>query len=93
MESPAVIAMNKEYRRITGEEVYLYTSSPRGGTLHVFCNAQIPNHGAAERHMRRMLVDAHRGMAHQDIVSKYKALAEAARRASRKQQAGRKRRS
>jgi hypothetical protein len=85
MESSAVIAMNEEYKRITGDEVYLYASSPRGGTLHVFCNAQIPNHHAAERHMMRMLQDARRGMQHQDIVSKHKVLAETARRAGQKQ--------
>lgn len=75
MESSAVIAMNEEYKKITGEEVYLYASSPRGGTLYVFANAQIPNHGAAERHMRLMLEAAHKGMSHQDIVSKFKMLA------------------
>lgn len=76
--------MNEEYQQITGEEAYLYSSSPRGGTLYVFCNAQIPNHGAAERHMLRMLKDARRGMRHQDIVSKHKTLAEAAQRSKRK---------
>jgi hypothetical protein len=90
MESSAVIVMNQEYQRITGEEAYLYASSPRGGTLYVFCTAQIPNHKAAEEHMRRMLADALRGMQHQDIVSKHKRLFEAAREADQKR-AGQKR--
>lgn len=92
MESSAVLIMNEEYRRITGEEAYLFASSPRGGTVYVFCNAQIPNYEAAERHMLRMLKDAYRGMRHRDIVSKHKALAEAARQAGRKAVRNRQRR-
>jgi hypothetical protein len=86
--------MNEEYKRLTGEEVYLYASKPRGGTLYVFVNARIPNHHAAERHMWGMLEDARQGKPHQDIVSKYQALAEAARQAGQKEsrRASRKRR-
>jgi hypothetical protein len=54
-----VIAMNKAYRDLTGNDFYLYTSIPGDGQVRVvFTDGTWPGYASAAAHMRDALSQA-----------------------------------
>ncbi|ONK10394.1 hypothetical protein [Streptomyces sp. MP131-18] len=64
----ALVDMNNEYESLTGEEVYLYASTPGDnlGTRYVFVDGTVFGQAKAEGYMQALLDAARKGKSHSD---------------------------